>query len=34
LVSKEKELYEKLNTKYGDGTFDPVSGTFIPNEKK
>jgi len=34
LVSKEKELYEKLNSKYGEGTLDPVSGTFIPNEKK
>ena len=34
LVSKEKELYQKLNTKYGEGTLDPVSGTFIPNEKK
>lgn len=34
LVSKEKELYEKLNKKYGEGTLDPVSGTFIPNEKK
>ena len=34
LVSKEKELYQKLNAKYGEGTLDPVSGTFIPNEKK
>jgi len=34
LVAKEKELYKSLNSKYGEGTLDPVSGTFIPNETK
>lgn len=31
LQSKEKELVERLNEKYGDGVLDLDSGRFIPS---
>jgi len=34
LVAEEKELYKGLNSKYGEGTLDPNTGTFIPNKDK
>lgn len=34
LVEKEKELFEGLNKKYGDGNFDPATGEFIPTPKE
>ena len=32
LQTKEKELVEKLNTKYGAGQLDIASGEFIPTK--
>ena len=34
LVEKEQELFKGLNEKYGDGNFDPQSGTFTPTVKE
>ena len=31
LVQKEQELFKGLNEKYGDGNFDPATGTFTPS---
>ena len=32
--TQEKEFIDGINKKYGDGVYDPESGTFTPNEKK
>lgn len=32
LVEIEQNLYKKLNGKYGDGNYDPETGTFTPVE--
>mgnify|MGYP006103800429 CR=1 FL=1 len=34
LVEKEQEIFKGLNEKYGDGNFDPQSGTFTPTPKE
>ena len=33
LVNQEKELFESLNEKYGDGNYDPATNVFTPVEK-
>ena len=33
LQNQEKELFESLNEKYGDGNYDPATNTFTPIEK-
>tara|TARA_Y100000389_G_scaffold71246_1_gene67973 strand:+ start:2321 stop:2620 length:300 start_codon:yes stop_codon:yes gene_type:complete len=33
LQSEEKEIFEGLNEKYGDGNYDPTTNTFTPVEK-
>ena len=30
LAEKEQELFSSLNEKYGDGSYDPDTGIFIP----
>tara|TARA_B110000285_G_C14707926_1_gene416429 strand:+ start:256 stop:549 length:294 start_codon:yes stop_codon:yes gene_type:complete len=30
LVEKEESIFKGLNEKYGDGNFDPKTGTFTP----
>ena len=34
IQKEEQSLIEELNTKYGDGTLDLESGTFVPNKSK
>ena len=34
LAEKEQEIFKGLNEKYGDGNFDPKTGTFTPNPKE
>lgn len=34
LAVKEQELFQGLNEKYGDGNYDPKTGTFIPTSKE
>ena len=33
LRNQEKELFESLNEKYGDGNYDPTTNVFTPVEK-
>ena len=33
LQNQEKELFESLNEKYGDGNYDPTTNVFTPVEK-
>lgn len=33
LTTQEQELFKDLNEKYGDGNFDPQTGTFTPAPK-
>ena len=33
LQEQEKQLFESLNEKYGDGNYDPSTNTFTPIEK-
>ena len=32
--TKEREFIDSINKKYGDGVYDPDSGTFTPSDKK
>jgi uncharacterized protein (DUF3084 family) len=32
--AKETEFIDSINKKYGDGVYDPESGTFTPTDKK
>ena len=32
--SEEREFIDKITEKYGDGTLDPETGTFIPNKSE
>lgn len=34
LAEKEQEIFKSLNEKYGDGNFDPKTGTFTPTPKE
>jgi hypothetical protein len=34
LAIKEQEMFKNLNEKYGDGNFDPKTGTFTPTPKE